>query len=148
MEKINKNVVELKESELIGVINKASKKLAEDTIKKMKTKKNTVIKLNENQIAEIIKKTARKIVENTINEEGESTNTPIHKFVYFSYNYPNDFIKKVWDGNENLIKHLESKFSNIYDKYGSQQVMFRFYTELSGGNQKELENWIITNYKG
>lgn len=70
----------------------------------------------------------------------------IHLFVMFSFNYPHDFIQKAWEGW--IVKHLESKFSSIYQKYGATAVMSKFYTELDAENQEILINYILENYKG
>jgi spore maturation protein CgeB len=75
-------------------------------------------------------------------------NTPIHKFVYFGYNYPNNWIEKVWEGNAHMIEHLSKKFRQAYEKYGSKAAMNYFYVELDSVNQNILEKWIIKNYKG
>ena len=78
-----------------------------------------------------------------------SSNSPINKFVMFGFNFPSvDFIDDVWSDDPNLAKHLKDKFMGYYDKYGSHAVMSMFYANLSGGNQRKLEDWIINNYSG
>jgi hypothetical protein len=77
-----------------------------------------------------------------------SSISPIHNYVYFAFNFPSDFIKKAWAEDPNIAKHLEGKFSEFYSRYGANGVMNKFYTELDGGNQKKLEDWIMANYHG
>ncbi len=73
--------------------------------------------------------------------------SPIHLFVFFGYNYNYDFIQKIW-GNDNIGKHMKSKFDHIYKRDGVNAVMNSFYSELDGGNRKLLETYILKNYKG
>lgn len=80
--------------------------------------------------------------------EESGLGTPINKYVYFAYNYPPNFIAQVWADDANLGQHLQGKFSMYYDKYGAEGVMNTFYVNLDSGNQKKLEDWIITNFKG
>ena len=85
------------------------------------------------------------IKENEINEDAGSS--PINKYVMFSYNYPQDFIEKIWADNEQMMNHFKGKFSSTYDRVGSKAVMNAFYTELDGGNRKKFEDWILSNYQ-
>lgn len=71
----------------------------------------------------------------------------INLYVYFSFNYPHDFITRVW-GSGVIADHLQSKFNGYYDSHGSRAVFNTFYVNLDSGNQKMLEDWIVTNYKG
>jgi len=73
--------------------------------------------------------------------------SPIHLFVFFGFNYPHDFIEKVW-GTGNIGKHIKEKFNNCYRYHGSYSVMNSFYTELSAPNRRLLEAYILKNYKG
>lgn len=68
----------------------------------------------------------------------------IVKFMYFGHNYPSGFITKVWKGS--LGVHLESKFSDMYQRYGTM-TFFRWFMELDGGNKEILTSWIEANYK-
>lgn len=86
--------------------------------------------------------------EDDINEDS-SSETPIHKWVMFAFNYPHGFIEEVWaDAGESTINHLSSKFSSLYNRVGSSSVINKFYTELDAGNQAKLENWVMENYQG
>ena len=84
--------------------------------------------------------------ENTLNED--SSKSPINKYVMFSYNYQPNFIGEIWSDDPNMAKHLQSKFSDYYDRVGSDAVMNKFYVNLDGENQRKLEDWIINNYRG
>jgi hypothetical protein len=70
----------------------------------------------------------------------------VHKVIMFGFNYPNGFINSVWSGN--IASHLQSKFNNFYDVYGSTAVFQMFYTSLDNENQALLIEWILQNYKG
>ena len=72
----------------------------------------------------------------------------INKFFYFSMNYPSNFIQKVWGESTpySLSAHLQEKFNDLYDKYGSYGVMNAFYGELSTNNRVKLMDWVMDNY--
>ena len=76
-----------------------------------------------------------------------SESTPMNKIMYFGYNYPKDFIDKVWADDIGIIKHLQEKFSYLYKLYGARGVFNAFYTALDKGNQRKLEDWIEKNYE-
>ena len=78
----------------------------------------------------------------------DETETSIHKWVYFAFNYPDKFIEQVWADNNNLMNHLKSKFQGYYNQVGSSAVMNKFYVELDMENQRLLEDWVMENYKG
>jgi len=69
-----------------------------------------------------------------------------HKTLVFSFNYPNNFVSLVWEGN--IADHLQTKFRNFYLDYGSKAVFSVFYMSLDKGNQKMLLEWIDANYNG
>lgn len=103
------------------------------------------------------KVTGMKLNENfkEITQDGEMNmnedmagNSPIHKYVMFAYNFPRDFIERVWQDEPNIANHLKEKFSGYYSQYGSQGVLNAFYVNLDGENQRKLEDWIINNYNG
>lgn len=76
----------------------------------------------------------------------ELSMTAINKWVFFCWNYPYEFIKKVWDGQSVMQRHLEAKFNEYYKTYGSGAVMNKFYCELDGENQQKLMAWVLDNY--
>jgi len=73
--------------------------------------------------------------------------TDINKYVYFSFNYPYDFIERIWAGNH-LVEHLRQKYDGYCEQYGSGAAFNQFYVNLDTENQKILEGWILENYKG
>lgn len=71
-------------------------------------------------------------------------------WVYFGYNYsdPKDFVRyicekcdKIW-----LYKHTLAKFDNIYDLYGANAVMNRFYADLDADLRDALVEYAIKFY--
>lgn len=67
----------------------------------------------------------------------------INTFIFFTANYPYDFVESIWPGN----KHMKEKFTNIYNKTaGGYGVVNKFYFDLDSNNRKILLNWINTNY--
>ncbi len=82
-----------------------------------------------------------------VKAKAKTKHSPMHLFVYFGFNYPHDFIEKIW-GTDAIGKHMKEKFNNCYRYHGSFSVMNAFYTDLSLTNQRKLEEWILKNYKG
>lgn len=72
--------------------------------------------------------------------------TEIQKFASFSYNYPHNFIKLAFGDWSNLSNHLQSKFNDYYEIYGSRGVMLAFYMNLDGENRLILEKFICSYY--
>jgi ABC-type uncharacterized transport system YnjBCD substrate-binding protein len=70
----------------------------------------------------------------------------VHLVVMFGFNYPHNFISKIWTGS--LAKHIQSKFDGFYSQHGSIAVFNVFYCSLDSDNQKLLINYILENYKG
>ena len=88
---------------------------------------------------------------NIIKEEIQRLNekSDINRFNMFGFNYPNDFIDKVYsDLGENMINHLKDKFSSFYKKYGAVGAFPYFYSYLDAGKQQQLEQWVLKNFKG
>lgn len=75
------------------------------------------------------------------------TNAVIN-FNYFCFNYPSDFIMKVWSNDMLLQKHLTSKFVKCHDSSGARGAMLKFFTELDQDNQRMLVDWVNENYLG
>jgi hypothetical protein len=65
----------------------------------------------------------------------------VHNWVYFTFNYPHNFVKDAFDS-----KHLEEKFSSSYTRYGSVGVLMSFWANLDGDNRRILSLWIKNNY--
>jgi len=70
----------------------------------------------------------------------------INKWVYFTLNYPYDFIAKVWADTPHLINHLKGKFNAYYEDCGSYGVMGKFYANLDKSNQVKLMTWVMDNF--
>ena len=70
-----------------------------------------------------------------------SNNEAVNKYIFFCFNYPYDFINKVWKGYDYMfIKHLENKFKEC------NYEINRFYIELDSEHRAKLLNWIEDNY--
>lgn len=96
----------------------------------------------------ITESTLRDIISETVLDtlnEGLSNDNPIRKWVYWCFNYhnPKDWMK-IFDDP----KHMMSKFMGLYNRYGSDAVMNRFFVELSGSNQDRLIDYVMNNYNG
>ena len=72
----------------------------------------------------------------------------INKWQYFMYNYPYNFIEKVWGERKkyNLTDHLTEKFDALYERRGAYGVIPAFYAELDMNNRIKLMNWVMENY--
>lgn len=80
-------------------------------------------------------------------EVTEMNANDIHRFVMFGFNYPPNFIEEAW-GDEPMMKdHLQKKFVDYYNIYGSSAVMNQFWVNLDGKNREILINYINLNYK-
>jgi hypothetical protein len=62
----------------------------------------------------------------------------VYKWVYFTSNYPNDFIEQVW-GEGWFADHIKEKFYEAKD-------FNTFYRELDGENQEKLTRYVLTTY--
>lgn len=72
----------------------------------------------------------------------------IKKWTMFGFNYPHDFVKKVFgDEGEMMVNHLQSKFEGYYESYGSAGAFFIFWSELDGKHKEKLECWVMDNYR-
>lgn len=82
-----------------------------------------------------------------LNESGGKS--MIERFMYFCFNFPHDFISRMWSDDENLRNHLQNKFEDILDKRPtSDSAMLYFYAELDSNNRRIYDNWIENNYFG
>lgn len=98
--------------------------------------------MKKSEIVKLTEEITKRILKENVNH------SPIHLWVYFGYNFPQNFIEQAWKGNEHMIKHLTSKFKEAYSIAGSKGVMNYFYTMLDEENTQILENWVLKNYKG
>ena len=67
-------------------------------------------------------------------------NNSVNKVIMYGFNFEHNFICKVWNGN--IANHLQNKFSDIYNRKGSNAAFFCFYTELDENNKQILINYI------
>lgn len=65
----------------------------------------------------------------------------VNNWVYFTYNYPHNFVHKVFNN-----EHFEAKFSRAYERHGSASAVVSFWHELDTENQKMLAVWVKNNY--
>lgn len=79
-------------------------------------------------------------------ETNKTALTAINKWMFFTYNYPYDFIAKVWGDNPSLGEHLKGKFDYYYDEYGAYGAIPKFYAELDSSNKVKMMNWVIENF--
>ena len=63
----------------------------------------------------------------------------VKKWVYFTSNYPNDLIEKVW-GEGWFADHIREKFYEAKD-------FNTFFRELDSENQEKLTRFVLTNYE-
>lgn len=65
----------------------------------------------------------------------------MRKYVYFTFNWTPDFVKRVWGNDNDLTRHFEGKLK-AYDFN-----IDRFFVELSTSNQHRMLEWILDNYE-
>ena len=70
----------------------------------------------------------------------------INKWMFFIYNYPYNFIEKVWADNPSLIEHLKGKFDRFYKTHGPYGVIPAFYGDLDMNNRKRMMQWVMDNF--
>jgi hypothetical protein len=78
-------------------------------------------------------------------KDANDNHTSTINFMYFAYNYPPNWIYKVWRDDTNLCNHLLAKMRG-YSGNGTENF-FKFFMELSDNNKARLCNWIEANYK-
>lgn len=73
----------------------------------------------------------------------------IVNFMYFTTNFPQDFIEKCWEGQDNLITHLQKKIRGIVGKSSTctAEHIIHFCLGLSREHQVKLAQWIDRNYE-
>jgi hypothetical protein len=76
-------------------------------------------------------------------------NQATNNYIFFTRNYPNGWIDKVWpeDKYGSITQHMKEKFSSCYAKEGSKGAVNQFYFELSGNHRYRLLTWIKEHYK-
>lgn len=105
--------------------------------------------ISSNQLNERINKAINESFKNMRNKlnEGRYDESPITKWVYwcFNYHYPQEWVPQLW-GTGAMGDHMMKKFSFLYEKYGSNAVMNRFFVELDQENQQKLIDYVMNNY--
>ncbi len=107
-------------------------------------------RLDENKIFENIWDTTKSInssdtnqedddLSNQIMNESMSDKSDIYKFVFFSYNFPHNFIEDIWGNDTTMGQHLKGKWDGN---------MSKFYTNLDDENRNMLENYITNVFYG
>lgn len=72
--------------------------------------------------------------------------TAIRKFAAFQTGYDMDFIRKSFAAKPAyFIEHLETKFANSYDRWGSAGAMVMFWGELDESNREILLEYILNH---
>ena len=64
----------------------------------------------------------------------------INKWIFFTFNYPYDFIERCWSDAPMTVSHIREKF-NSYDG-----DVNRLYCELDKVNSDKLLEWVLDNY--
>ena len=81
---------------------------------------------------------------------GEITNEDyervVRNWVYFTYNYPNGFVKSAFANMGSLTDHMVDKWKSAYAKVGNKGAVNEFYAQLSRGNRQKLTDWVRENY--
>ncbi len=70
----------------------------------------------------------------------------INKWNFFIYNFPSDFIERVWADDTSLVNHLKGKFLSAYERHGGYGCVPAFYAELDNSNRKKLMQWVMDNF--
>lgn len=65
----------------------------------------------------------------------------VQNWVYFTFDYPMGFVKDAFNS-----KHLEEKFSSLYERFGLNGLLMSFWADLNGDNREVLSLWIKNNY--
>lgn len=66
----------------------------------------------------------------------------MRKYVYFTFNWPPDFVGRIWGKGTDDTRHFVSKLE------GYNYNIDRFFVELSPSNQQRMLEWILENYEG
>jgi hypothetical protein len=65
----------------------------------------------------------------------------VKNWVYFTFNYPHNFVKDAFNS-----EHYQEKFNSSYTRYGSVGVLMSFWANLDNENRTILSLWIKNNY--
>ena len=75
----------------------------------------------------------------------------VNQWVYFGYNYgsSDNIINECWGDYKqhcSMAEHFFQKFNALYDRYGSDAIMNRFWVELSPDHRIKLYNYFLKDY--
>ena len=101
------------------------------------------MKLNESKLRKIINESVKQVL-----KENKYSN-PVTKWIYWCFNYhrPEEFIEAmVGSKKHHLYQHFLSKFNHMYDTYGSDAVMNRFFVALDAEWQQKLLDYVEKSY--
>lgn len=74
----------------------------------------------------------------------------IENFVFFTANFPPDFMEKVFPNNQHILDKWHGWCLGAMEKHGVVSVrdFIMFCFELDSGNREKLFRWITENYNG
>lgn len=75
----------------------------------------------------------------------------VNQWVYFGYNYgsSDNIINECWGDYKqhcSMAEHFFQKFNALYDRYGSDAIMNRFWVELSSDHRSRLYKYFLKDY--
>ena len=76
-------------------------------------------------------------------------NKVIELWTLYGFNFEHDFIEKAFaKEGASMIKHLQNKFEEAYERVGCHGAFFFFWAMLDDRNKRTLEDYVMDNYKG
>jgi hypothetical protein len=72
----------------------------------------------------------------------------MEKFLFFTANFPNEFIDKCWKDDKIMMDHFKEKFDSIWfcGSTNGLETMLKFCFALDITNREKLFKWIDENY--
>lgn len=65
----------------------------------------------------------------------------------YGFNFEHDFIVKAFcSRGEAMVRHLQAKFLEAYERAGTYGAFFYFWSMLDNGNKKLLEDYVLEQY--
>lgn len=76
-------------------------------------------------------------------------NKIIELWTLYGFNFEPDFIEKAFaKKSASMVKHLQNKFEEAYEKAGMYGAFFYFWAMLDNYNKEILEAYVMDHYKG
>ena len=72
----------------------------------------------------------------------------VNHFLFFSWNFPDNFMDAFGSPDNHIRKHIQEKFDEAYKKAGAKYCMIEFYSHLDQGNRQKLVQWAKDYYHG